>query len=165
VTQRKTGRGCLVALLVAAGVAGVALIAAAVAVYVIAKSPEGQKAIGALSEGVQATKESLTAPGTKELKALGCDTAMVVDVQRVTELIRKYADAGANDPDDGRLLVLCKMTGPSNAPTCADVAAAYLRAVGTPAGRLAVQVQRRNGKETVCSRLYDVDGEDLGAFR
>lgn len=160
----KSGRGCLIALAIFGGVIVLGVVGMVVGIVMFAKSADGKKIIGIVGEGIEITQESLNAPGTSELRALGCEQAMVMDLEKFVTMASKYADA-AVDGGTGkfRLMVTCqKRIG--SAPSCADVASTYVKAVGTPAGRFAVTVQRSGGARQ-CSRLYDVDGTDLGEVK
>lgn len=163
---KKSGnRGCWIALGVVAGLALLALIAVGIGIYAIAQNKDVRKIASAVGEGMEIMKEAQRAPGTAELRKLGCDQAMVLDVQRLAKLASRFADAGSQLPPDmpGKF-VLCAMASAGGAPSCATVAKTYLGAVPTPAKRFAVSVEVKSKEQPECSEVYAPDGKHLGDF-
>jgi hypothetical protein len=110
-------------------------------------------------------KEAQTAPGTDELRKLGCDQAMVLDMQRLAKLAEGFNDGGTPLPPDmpGKL-VMCVVGDTSSAPTCTAAAKTYLAAVPTPTKRFAVTVEAQKNNKAQCSEVYDPTGKSLGQF-
>jgi hypothetical protein len=159
----KKSNGCLIAALIVGGILLVGVIVVAVGIYMVATSPAGMKAMSAVGDGIEVTKEAMNAPGTPELRALGCQQAMVMDLEKIQGIVQKYSDdAAPAKPATSkyRLQVSCQ-AGAGTAPSCADVADTYRKAVGKPAGKFVAIVQRSRNRRD-CSKLYDVDGTDLG---
>jgi hypothetical protein len=104
--------------------------------------------------------EGQRAPGTAELRALGCDPAIVVDMARL------LGGAAHIEPGEPRTMITCDVAATVEAPPgCDRVAATYFRAVGgTVADAVAVRVLRMGSPTPACSRLYAPTGADLGTF-
>jgi hypothetical protein len=99
------------------------------------------------------------APGTAELRGLGCDPPLVVDMARL------LGDAASIEPGEPRLLVTCDLAEAAQAPSCEKVAAVYYAAIGGMAqDRVGVRVLRAGAVSPICSRLYAPNGADLGTF-
>ena len=164
--QKKSGKGCLIAVAVAGGIAVLLGIAAGIFMYKFATSKEGRAVISIVGEGTDIAKESLTAPGTKELRDMGCATAAVLDMERMTKLVTRFVDAGRSNASKlpFRMMVTCQPGSFSNtSPACDDVARTYVTAVGRAPGRFCAQVMRQGGNnKPVCRKLYAADGTPLG---
>src|SRR5687767_13485706 len=90
---KKSNRGCLIAFLVAAGLVTLLVAAGAVVAYRFAQSPEGQEAMALLKETTSMAADAMKAPGTKELRELGCDTALVMDMARLGAFAKQMGEA------------------------------------------------------------------------
>jgi hypothetical protein len=152
-------RGGLLGLAIAGGaivVVAVVLVVVLVRVFTgDAKAPTARVA----SEGAEVAKEGMRAAGTDELRKLGCDQALVVDMQRL------LGDAGRFRDGEPRTMVTCDVTQAASAPTCERVAGAYFTAIGgTAEAAVAVRVLLEGTIKPTCSRLYAPSGADLGPF-
>ena len=107
--------------------------------------------------GATAATEGMNAKGTAEMRQLGCEQALVVDMARV------LGSANRIEPGEPRWMVTCDV-GTSGTPPCERVASAYFGAVGTPDGNVCVRVSRTGAPQPSCSRLYAPNGADLGTF-
>lgn len=149
-------RGCLIAV---AAVCGLVLLVVAV-VGVLAwrwsRTPEGQETISRVSQGVDVMTEAMAAPGVDALKRLGCETAMVMDMEQAAQVIAPGEILEEGTP---RHVVLCQRGLFGDLPTCDEVARAYVSALGGVAeGSFQVLVQRQNDRQAGCSRTYLPDG-------
>lgn len=152
-------RGGLVAIAVAgAGIALGAVLAVVLAVRSCggdAKPPASHGPAGNASVAVEGER----APGTVELRALGCDPAIVVDMARL------LGGASRIEPGEPRTMVTCDVAASGDPPGCDRVAVTYFRAIGGTAGDpVAVRVLRGGAAAPVCSHLYAPNGADLGVF-
>jgi rhodanese-related sulfurtransferase len=144
----------------------VAIIGGIVA-YKVMSSPEGQKAVSLIGEGAKMTMDSMNAPGTKELKAMGCNQgAAVVDTERLQALGAQLDSdgGGAKINKDARLMVVCQVGARSSSPpSCDAVAGTYITAVGGKAiGPFVVTVSAQGDSSPKCSVLY---GANAGRIR
>lgn len=122
-------------------------------------SPGASATTAAPDRGAAAVAAGLSAKGTAEMRALGCQDAIVVDMARV------LGGASQIEADEPRWMVTCDVgSGTAPAPACERVAAAYFAAVGTPDGNVSVRVSRTGAPQPSCSRLYASTGADLGPF-
>jgi hypothetical protein len=152
---KKKGNGCLVALGIFAGILVLGAIAAGIGIYVFSQSDEGKHAFGIMKEGIKAAQEGANAPGTPELRELGCQQAIVLDMNK----LMKHFDAGQAKSDEPLLMVTCQATATGTPPTCDDVARTYVKAMGGHAESpiaVVVQVPFKPGKQ--CRRYYSEDG-------
>jgi hypothetical protein len=157
-SPQKKGKGCLIAVAIVGGVLLLGGIGVGVAVWRFASSEEGKKIVSAVSSGAQMVQEAQTAPGTAELRALGCKQALVVDLERARQLAAMLGDAGEPlTADDTRVLVTCQTAGSAKEPTCDAVATTYVKAVGgAAAGRFRVTVGDNN--KSSCEHDYAPNG-------
>ena len=151
-------RGSLLGLGIASGVLVLALvIGGVVLVRKCTGGPAGEATTAAPDRGATAATEGMNAKGTAEMRQLGCEQALVVDMARV------LGSASRIEPGEPRWMVTCDV-GAATGPACERVASAYFGAVGTPDGNVCVRVSRTGAPQPSCSRLYAPNGADLGPF-
>ena len=139
------------ALLLAAGVG--------FGVYRFAHSEQGKNVFGTIGDMAELGIEAQHAPGTKEVAALGCDTAMAMDMDKVQRIMHERFDASAAVSSKFSIMVVCQVGMFGKPPSCEDVARTYVDAAGPPARGFVVNVQRGSGRaNAVCSTLYDPSG-------
>ena len=144
------------------------LLVAAVAFVLFLRSDTGKKVSGIMGEAMKMSKRSQNAPGTKELRAMGCAQAMVMTPEDF-ETIAAQLDAGRLDERDERgqrqsalhEIVICSVNLWSDPPPCDRVAAAYLGAVGPRPSPYLVTSQQAGKPNPACTVLYDADGTRL----
>jgi hypothetical protein len=94
----------------------------------------------------------LRAKGTDELRQLGCDQAIIMDMQRL------LGEAGAIRDGEPRYVVTCDAAG-DTIPSCDRAATAYFAAAGGASdGNVVIRVLRAGSAVPVCSRLYAPSG-------
>lgn len=119
----------------------------------------GGAAASAPDRGATAAAAGMSAKGTAEMRQLGCEQALVVDMASV------LGGASRIEPGEPRWMVTCDVgSGAAPAPACEKLAATYFGAVGTPDGNVCVRVSRTGAAQPSCSRLYAPNGADLGPF-
>jgi hypothetical protein len=154
-------RGSVLALGIGSGALVLAVIVGAVLLLRAYSGGPGGTVTAATSPdpGATAAAEGMSAKGTAELRELGCEHALVVDMARV------LGSASRIEPGEPRWMVTCDVgTGESPPPTCERVATAYFAAVGTVEGNVCVRVSRAGASQPSCSRLYAPSGANLGMF-
>jgi hypothetical protein len=157
--KKKSDKGCLIALAVTGGVVALFVAIGGFGVYHFSQTKEGKAIFGAVGDFTRLIQESQNAPGTKEVRALGCTTAMAMDIDKWGSVFQAF-DASV-PAGEFSMMVVCQ-TSHNPAPTCDDVARTYLSAAGPPARDLAVQVTRGGGNSgSLCSTLYKPDGTRL----
>ncbi len=144
-------------LIVLAG-AGAAIALGVIAVIVVAvrsrTSDATVVALSASSEGAKVASAGMLAPGTRELRMLGCDPALVLDLRAL------LGDASAIREGEPRYIVTCDING-AEAPTCERAAATYFAALGGSAGgNVNIRVARSGSNAPLCSRLYAPSGAE-----
>ena len=110
----------------------------------------------AMREITESAMNASTAPGTDELRALGCEPAMIMDFSAMGDLFR---DADEEIPPElrGALSKMVICTSPDL--DCPAVAESYLDSQ-RPETPFAVLVTTPDG-ETGCQHLYTPEGELL----
>lgn len=162
--RKSSNKGCIIALSIVGVLVLLLVIGVAIAVYAISQNEDVRKIASAARDGVEIMREAQKAPGTSELRTLGCDEAMAIDMVRVAKLADRFVEAGTLPADMPGTMVVCSMQSASGAPTCAAVAKTYFGAVTKPTGNVAVSVQVGRKEQAECSELFAPDGSGLGAF-
>jgi hypothetical protein len=152
--------GCMIAFIVVSIIGLVTAIVGGIAIYLVVTSSAGQSAIKVIGGTTKLATEGLNAPGTPELRALGCEQAIVLDMKKVGELMNDAFDAGLGvDSGVEGLLVTCTLPARATPIACDDVAKTYVRAVGgTASAEFTVNVKRQNESTELCSSTYDESG-------
>ena len=92
------------------------------------------------------TSGGATAPGTPQLRALGCTTALVIPMSRAADILKQIAPDAADSLEKvpGRgIMVMCQVRADDRAIACGDVARTYASAVPDAPQQFAVSVQGR----------------------
>ena len=165
--KKKGMSGCLMAFLIVGGIVVVIGIVVTVLVVRFFNSADGQRVIGAVKEGAHAVQDAQHAPGTTELKALGCNTPMVMDIDKLAQSMGEFWDAGtvpAEKKGQIGLVVTCP-AGVSKKPSCDDVATTYVKAVGGAAAKKFSAEVTNVGGSSACKKTYNADGTALGTAK
>jgi hypothetical protein len=136
--------GCLLAALIVGGLVVFVGIVGAIFVWKAAKAI------------TQVAEQGLNAPGAAELRAAGCDAAVVMDMSKISSLF----DAGGASSGTEGILISCSTTAGRAAPSCDDLAKTYVKAVGAPGTNILVEVQPRGAPPT-CKKVYGPKGNYL----
>ena len=132
-----------------------------------------QKAVAGIADGTTAIVQGMNAPGTAEMRALGCDQAMAIEMEVFQKMFAPLTGEEQifdNDMLSMKMLMCKKETfAAPTGPECADVIRAFASGAGEQARNDAlVVVQGRSGNSNYCQGIYALDGtliEDLaGAF-
>ena len=156
----------MIAFIVVSVIGLVTAIVAGVAIYLVVTSSAGQTAIKLVGGTTKLATKGLNAPGTTEIRAMGCEQAMVLDMKEFSALMNDAFDGGLGLGDAGLegLEVECSLSASASPVACDDVAKTYLRAVGgTASAEFAVRVKRQNDTRPLCESTYDADGTFLAA--
>jgi len=100
-------------------------------------------------------RRGASAPGTEELRGLGCDPGTTVMESRQSWAI------DAAPPTETSVFIACLATEGKMVPTCDDVAHEYARAVH-PVGKFVAQVRVVRRFKIECQRAYREDGTAIG---
>jgi len=153
-----TSRGGLVALAAGGGAAALAAIVLAVVVLRSCTRDKSAAPDAVLDDGEQVGREGMRARGTAELRQLGCNQAIVIDILRLLH------DASALREGEPRYIVTCDVVD-AGGLSCERAAAAYFAAMsGNDDGTVNIRISARGSRQPTCSRLYGPSGVDLGAF-
>lgn len=154
---KKGMSGCLIAVLVLAGVVLIGVILAGVGIWRVMQDPDAQKMVKAVGDTAKLAEEARKAPGAAELRKAGCRDALVLDPKKVAEIMKAFADAGTSASTDP-LSVMCEVASKSSAPECDALAKVYVKAAHpTTDFKLTIQVQ--GTKASVCQEEYAADGK------
>ncbi|MCP4003962.1 MAG: hypothetical protein GY725_07180 [bacterium] len=143
------------------------LMTCATAGYMFVNSERGQELVKGAQELVELVTQAQNAPGAEELRALGCDQAMIMDVGRMMQILGTLG--GVDPPDlgedvsDDTLMVLCSMNSSSaGAPTCEQIASTYAAASNaTQPFVIFAGENEPESSEQACQGLYSPYGELL----
>jgi hypothetical protein len=136
--------GCLLAALIVGGVGLVLCLVVGIFVW------RAAKAITAVAQ------EGLNAPGAAELRAAGCDAAVVMDLSKISSVF----DAGASGGTPG-VVISCSVNAGRHAPACDDLAKTYVKAVGSARSSFVVEVQPQGASRPECKKVYGPTGTFL----
>ncbi len=153
--QKKANSGCLIAVIVVGALVALVCLVGVVVSFVAAQSPEGKKAMSLMGRGISAAAKAMNAPGTPELRALGCPEAMVMDPEEVMELVGEFIDAGPPRGADERMKTVVICQGSFSLPTCDEVADAYRTAKGVTPGPFTVTVKRKGSRKSECEKDFE----------
>jgi hypothetical protein len=163
VPQAKKGlSGCLIAVIVVSLCISAAI---AVALYLAARSPLGQKAMASRNLMKTILEHSANAPGVAELKQSLCsEGVLIIDLDDARTLMKqldvKQNPFSSMNDDSSRIQIVCN-PGSGMIPTCAQVAEEWLKAVKTPAGNFGVNVSKKGQSKANCDRLYSPTGVEI----
>lgn len=130
-------------------------------------SPPGREFIGSTRRFLASVERATVAPGTAEIRAIGCDQALALPLREAAGFISSFSEEFATDETlsnaaGDTMWVQCRVELPAfEIPGCESVARAYGSAVAVDAPFIVV-----SGKPgtTICSGYYDADGVRLGAL-
>ena len=153
------------------GLAAVLLLVGGVGLYLFLRTEQGQKILTLAREGTAILAEAATAPGTTELRDIGCETALAVQAGKIVELFRQLEPAARADELGGGFLaagglapetpvVFCSQRQPGT-PDCSAAAKVYAAAVASPPARFVVLMTPRQGDLAGCSGIFGPDGTRL----
>lgn len=140
---------------------GLLVLTCGAGVYFLTQTEQGKKIVEAVGETTVIAEAAMKAPGTDELRALGCDTAMVMQLSDFAEMLEAITpdDALPAGTEDA-LMVICQLgiLG-GDPPTCQEVADTYI-AAAAPNQAFAVNVSKKTGN-SVCDVEFTADGRPL----
>jgi hypothetical protein len=158
--KKKSTSGCLIALAVVGGLGVLVVALAAFGLYRFSTTKEGKMVFGVIGEATKMAAEAQSAPGAAEVRALGCDQGMVMDMNKMGKIFEQL-DASAPPSDQLSVMVFCQVGVFAKAPTCDAVAHTYHAAVGSHRGFAAYVTHSGGHGGEVCSSLYDADGKKV----
>jgi hypothetical protein len=150
--------GCIIAivmvLLFFGGIGAVVLVIG----YTVSQDKDVQNVFGAIGDATKIVAEAQTAPGTAELRGLGCEQAMALDPAKMAKIADRFTDAGVAPPSTANFdrIVMCQVSAFGTAPSCDDAARAYVRGA-SPSNNFMLSVQEAN-KHRSCGGIYSPAG-------
>lgn len=162
--QKKKGMstGCIIAIVVVLVFFGSVGAVVAFIGYKISTDKDVQNVMGALGDAANLAAEAQSAPGTAELRGIGCEQAMALDMAKMEKMLRSFVDAGPGASPTGThagmdvgKMVVCQASAFGTAPTCDDAAKAYIKGA-SPTKNFLLSVQQN--KRDACSNLYAPNG-------
>ncbi len=155
------------------GLGGVLLLVGGVGLYLFVRTDQGKKMVTVFREGTALLAEAALAPGTGELRGIGCETALVVSAGKIVDLFRQLDPEGkAGEVGQGFLavgdlatdtpVVFCQQKrGQAGTPDCASAAKVYASVTSPPPARFVVLMAPRSGDLAGCSGIFGPDGTRL----
>lgn len=161
---KKGMSGCLLALLIVGGLFLVGSIGGGIWLY-----SEFGEFMGATKEMAEVVIDSQNAPGTKEMKDVGCDEAMALDIKKLMGVMERFEKEIAKrenrkpkpmdlDVKEAQYALVCKVKL-GDAPSCDKIAKAYADAT-SPDGNFIVSVEKLGSAK--CAERFDPKGKSLG---
>ena len=155
-------------MLVFLGLVVLSMIVAGVVIYRLSQDPSVQKAFSAAKEGLSIYMDARSAPGTDEMRTLGCREAMAIDTHRLIAIVNDIdaPDAAEPDPEDVVSPMLYCMVGWRSTLTCEKLVQAYVQAVPDAPDEMIAQIEIEGlgDNESRCSGIYSREGEFLRSF-
>jgi hypothetical protein len=155
------------------GLGGVLLLVGGVGLYLFFRTDQGKKMVTVLREGTALLSEAALAPGTGELRSIGCETALALPAGKIIDLFRQLDPNGkAGEVGQGFLavgdlatetpVVFCQQKrGQAGTPDCASAAKVYGSVLSPPPERFVVLMAPRSGDLAGCSGIYAPNGTRL----
>jgi len=158
----KKSNGCLIALAILGGLFLLGGVIVGVVLYGVATSEEGQKVMKLMGGGIQMAQKARNAPGAAELRGIGCDEAMVMDLREVKQLADELdARQQGKMPDDDVMVTCALAFGSTKEISCEEVAKVYLEAIAEKPASFLVTVQDQTGRDPKCMARFGGNGEPL----
>jgi hypothetical protein len=162
-TGPPTRRGVPVVAWILIAIAALGLFTCGGLVLWVSQTEQGRQIREIVRTGYEVGVESTQAPGTEELRELGCSQAMVMSAEQA----RAFANAVTDERDEvlaefppDLTMIMCQLNMFADADIeCDDVARTYVEAT-RPEGRLLVQVQKGRASAG-CTGIYSSSGELL----
>jgi hypothetical protein len=154
--------GCVIALIVAGVLLGLMCLVGGVAAFIAARSETGQKIFSAVGQGVALAEKGINAPGAAELRAAGCQQALVMNMADAMKLAEVFIDGGLKTKD-GEFdydLIACTGDYRHDLPGCDELAPVYARAVSSERD-FVIEVKTTGQKKPTCRKRYAGDGTFL----
>ena len=154
----KKRSGFRVFLYVLFALAGLLLLTCGAGVYYFTQTEQGKKLANAAGEAKELAETAMKAPGAAELRDLGCDTALVMQLSEMADMIEAFApDESIPEEASDTTMVMCQMNlFGGDPPGCDEVVATYIDAA-TPSSVFMVAVSKGRGS-IECEGLFDPDG-------
>jgi hypothetical protein len=146
------------------------IVAGGVATWLFLQTEQGQKVVQGVEQAAEWMTEAIQAPGTTELRAAGCEMALVSEASQAADLFRtllpsqeqtsqmlEQMEAAGNLRE--RQLVMCSIASADRAdPSCEELAQTYGEAVHRPSESFFLVVIRQSDDSPQCQGLYSADG-------
>ncbi|MCC6642923.1 MAG: hypothetical protein IT386_17315 [Deltaproteobacteria bacterium] len=153
------------------GLGAVVALVGGVGLYLFLRTEEGKKVLAIAKQGSALLSEAAVAPGTHELRSIGCETALAVPAGRILDLLRQIgSEARTDEITEGFVsvgglasetpVVFCAQEQ-AGTPDCASAAKVYASVAGPPPARFVVLMAPRPGDLAGCSGIYGPDGSRL----
>jgi hypothetical protein len=150
--------GCVVAILVFAGLVVIVLSVGASCLWRVSKTPAAARAAKIVGDTAQMMWRAQKAPGAAEVRKQGpCEEAFVISAEDMVKLAADLRDGSA---PHGHALVSCQVSFLRTAPTCDRIAGIYVD-VAHPAGSFDVIVKKQGSVRDECKTRFDRDGAPL----
>ncbi len=155
------------------GLGAVLLLIGGIGLYMFLRTEEGQRILKLARQGSMLLAEAATAPGTDELRGIGCETALASPAGKIAELFRQIDPEGeSGEVGEGFLsagglaaetpVVFCSQKpGQAGTPDCSSAARIYASALDPQPERFVVLMAPRRGDLAGCSGIYAPDGTRL----
>jgi hypothetical protein len=162
VAQKKKWSTLSIVMAVFAVLGMLVVLVAIGAIVTLARTDTAKKGFALLGEVQEAQK----APGMRELRKIGCETAMVMETEKLLAITAIDGGASPEDASEDvcRLIVTCQGGLFRTVPTCDQVAGTYVDAVHEASGTFCVMVSSSKDPKPGCQERYSATGASLGSL-
>jgi hypothetical protein len=160
--KKSSGHGCLIAALVVGGLLILTVMIIGFFAYRYVQTDQGKAIWGAFTEAAKIAENGMNAPGTAELRELGCKQAFVMDMGQIEKLGDAFRGMGAKPADKAPagVMVMCTVGYLGKGPSCDLAAATYVKALGGSATQpFMVMVKSQSSSKADCFSTYSEDGK------
>ena len=157
----KKRSGFRVFLYVLAALLALLLLTCGAGVYFLTQTEQGQKIAEVVGQATEIAQAGMNAPGAEELRQLGCDTAIVMELGDLAGMMEVFEETGELPEEQARTkMVLCQINllG-GDPPSCEAVVRTYIEAAA-PDRPFMVGVTKGRS-DPICDGTFDVDGTEL----
>ena len=160
--KKSSGHGCLIASLIVGGLFLFAVLALVLFGYRYVQSGKGKAIWNAFKEATAIAEQGMNAPGTAELRELGCKQAFVMDTSQLAKLGEAFSGIGGKPSEKSSMgtMVVCMVGYLGRGPSCDEAAAVYVKALGGSAPHpFVVMVKAQSSSKADCFSSYSPDGK------
>jgi hypothetical protein len=159
--EKKKGKGCLIAAIIVGALMVPCVGGLIYGTYTLSQNEDLQKVGKFFGKTIEIAQKAQNGPGAAELRAAGCQQAMIMSSADFKEMI-SIVDKDPKKLDEIDFdLVQCQLGFKGGAVDCEQVAQIYIKAAPNPSPRFMAQVTAAGESKPRCAALYDDKGAKI----